>query len=102
MSIKERIESLRIYLKKNREYIGEVIFGYRTKEGKQFDIYLLIAIVISVIGVILSSNEQIKNSYGILLTLIEWIFTILFTIEYALRIYTAKKKENIFFFHGNS
>ena len=62
-----------------------MIFGYKTKEGKQFDIYLLIAIVISVIGVILSSNEQIKNSYGILLTLIEWVFTILFTIEYALK-----------------
>ena len=101
MSVKERIETLRIYLKKNREYIGEVIFGYETKEGKQFDIYLLIAIVISVIGVILSSNEQIKNSYGILLTLIEWIFTILFTIEYALRIYTAKNKRRyIFSFMG--
>ena len=101
MSVKERIETLRIYLKKNREYIGEVIFGYKTKEGKQFDICLLIAIVISVIGVILSSNEQIKNSYGILLTLIEWIFTILFSIEYALRIYTAKnKRKYIFSFMG--
>ena len=101
MSIKEKIETLREYLKKNREYIGEVIFGYKTKEGKQFDIYLLIAIVISVIGVILSSNEQIKNSYGILLTLIEWVFTILFTIEYALRIYTAKnKRKYIFSFMG--
>ena len=97
MSIKEKIETLREYLKKNREYIGEVIFGYKTKEGKQFDIYLLIAIVISVIGVILSSNEQIKNSYGILLTLIEWVFTILFTIEYALRIYTAKNKRKYIF-----
>ena len=101
MSIKEKIETLRKYLKKNREYIGEVIFGYKTKEGKQFDIYLLIAIVISVIGVILSSNEQIKNSYGILLSLIEWVFTILFTIEYALRIYTAKnKRKYIFSFMG--
>ncbi len=101
MSVKDRIESLRKYLKRNREYIGEVIFGYKTKEGKQFDICLLIAIVISVIGVILSSNEQIKNSYGILLTLIEWIFTILFSIEYALRIYTAKnKRKYIFSFMG--
>tara|TARA_B100000989_G_scaffold163738_1_gene122328 strand:- start:1947 stop:2792 length:846 start_codon:yes stop_codon:yes gene_type:complete len=101
VSVKDRIESLRKYLKRNREYIGEVIFGYKTKEGKQFDICLLIAIVISVIGVILSSNEQIKNSYGILLTLIEWIFTILFSIEYALRIYTAKnKRKYIFSFMG--
>ena len=97
MNLNEKFEDLRNYLRENKKYIGEVIFGYRTKEGKQFDIFLLIAIVISVIGVILSSNQQIKESYGVLLSLVEWLFTILFTVEYALRIYTAKNKRKYLF-----
>ena len=85
----------------NKEKIREIIFGINTKAGKQFDIILLSAILLSVIGIILSSDIEIEKKYGTLLYVIEWIFTILFTIEYALRIYSApNRKKYIFSFMG--
>lgn len=85
----------------NREKIREIIFGYNTKAGRLFDIILLIAIILSVIGVILITNKKIESEYGKILNFLEWSFTILFTIEYALRIYcTNNKKRYIFSFMG--
>jgi voltage-gated potassium channel len=80
-----------------KEKLQEVIFGYKTKAGKRFDIILLTVIVISVIGVMLDSDKKIHQKYGQLLSTIEWAFTIFFTIEYALRIYCAKNKRKYIF-----
>ena len=85
----------------SKEKLREIIFGYRTKAGKTFDIVLLSAILISVICVMLDSDNGIHQKYGSLLLTIEWIFTIFFTIEYALRIYcTSNTKRYIFSFMG--
>ena len=85
----------------NKERIREIIFGINTKRGRQFDLVLLLAIIISVIGIILSSDVAIEKKYGLTLYIAEWIFTILFTIEYALRIYSApNRKKYIFSFMG--
>tara|TARA_B100000965_G_C19561692_1_gene744797 strand:- start:125 stop:955 length:831 start_codon:yes stop_codon:yes gene_type:complete len=72
--------------------LQEIIFGYKTKSGKRFDIVLLAAIIISVIGVMLDSDKKIHEKYGSLLLAIEWGFTIFFTIEYILRIYCCENK----------
>ena len=86
-------------LDKNR--IHEIIFEADTKEGKLFDIALLVAIILSVIGVILSSVDSISLKYGFLIRWFEWFFTILFTIEYFLRIYSINKPfKYIFSFMG--
>ena len=85
----------------DKEKIREVIFGINTKNGKRFDIILLFAILISVIGIILSSDKETEDKYGTLLFVAEWIFTLLFTIEYALRVYSAKnRRKYIFSFMG--
>ena len=85
----------------NKENIREIIFGINTKSGKRFDLILLILIIISVIGVILNSDSRIEEKYGNLLYITEWIFTILFTIEYILRVYSAKnRRKYIFSFMG--
>ena len=85
----------------DKNKLREIIFGYRTKSGKTFDLILLIAIIISVICVMLDSDKSIHKEYGALLLTIEWIFTIFFTIEYALRIYcTLNTKKYIFSFMG--
>jgi voltage-gated potassium channel len=85
----------------NKNKLREIIFGYRTKAGKTFDIVLLSAIILSVICVMLDSDKSIHKEYGPLLLTIEWIFTIFFTIEYALRIYcTLNTKKYIFSFMG--
>ena len=83
----------------NKQKLREIIFGYRTKAGKRFDIILLLAIIISVIAVTLDSDKEIHKYYGGLLLIAEWFFTLLFTIEYALRIYcsTDKKKYTLSF-----
>ena len=84
-----------------RAKLHEIIFEADTKKGKIFDIILLVAILISVFGVILSSVDSIERDYGNILRFSEWIFTILFTIEYIFRIYCIKKPiKYIFSFMG--
>lgn len=79
----------------------EIIFGHHTKEGKAFDIILLWAILLSVLSVMLESVSSIRLKYGMLLTVLEWIFTVLFTVEYILRIIISRKPiRYIFSFYG--
>ena len=66
-----------------KERLREIIFGYDTPEGKLFDIFLILLILLSVIGVILDPQQE---------TLMEWLFTGIFTIEYVLRVYSAPNK----------
>ena len=66
--------------------LHELIFEADTPAGKFFDIALILAIILSIIAVIFDSVAEVRNEHGQLLNVIEWIFTILFTIEYGLRI----------------
>ncbi|MGB1247386.1 MAG: ion transporter [Chitinophagales bacterium] len=75
-----------------RYKIHEIIFEADTPAGKWFDIALLILIVASVIIIMLETVGSIQVKYGRLLVALEWTFTVLFTIEYALRIYSSKRK----------
>ena len=74
-----------------RERLHELIFEADTKEGKWFDIILLVAILASVIIVIIESVPNYQNQYGTVFTVLEWIFTIFFTVEYGLRLYAVHK-----------
>ena len=69
-----------------RKTMFEVIFESDTPAGKWFDIVLIICILLSVVTIMLDSVNSIRASYGGLLTAAEWFFTILFTIEYVLRL----------------
>ena len=69
----------------------EIIFESDTPAGKGFDVLLIISILLSVIVVLLDSVQFYNNKYGDMLYLMEWIFTILFTIEYFFRIYCIKR-----------
>ena len=81
--------------------IHEIIFEAETPIGKIFDISLLVAILLSVLIVMLESVEQINQKYGELLTILDWAITILFTLEYVLRIYAVRKPwRYIFSFYG--
>ncbi|MCA1761378.1 MAG: ion transporter [Cryomorphaceae bacterium] len=74
-----------------RKEIFIVIFGTHTRAGKLFDIILLVLILISVAAVMLESVSYIKNEYGTALVVLEWVLTILFTIEYFARIIVVQK-----------
>src|SRR3982751_479950 len=73
---------LRLYL---------IIFESGTRGGKAFDVALLIAIGLSVTAVMLESVEWIRIAYSNLLPAIEWIFTILFTVEYTARLLCVRR-----------
>ena len=74
-----------------REKIHEVIFEADTPEGKLFDAMLIAAITLSVIAVMLDSVESIKAQYGGILDVLEWGFTLLFLVEYILRLISVRK-----------
>ena len=81
--------------------LHEIIYEAETKEGKLFDVILLIFILLSVFLVMLESVESINEKYYALLNISEWIITILFSIEYILRIVSVKKPLSyIFSFYG--
>jgi len=79
--------------KRNRlkEQIHEVIFEADTTEGKVFDIVLLLFIIFSVIAVMLESVPSLTDGFKRSFLIAEWIFTIFFTIEYILRLYSVYK-----------
>jgi len=74
-----------------RAKLHEIIFEADTPGGKTFDIILMITIILSVIAVLLESVSGIREQYGTWLHTFEWIVTILFTIEYCLRLYCVGK-----------
>ncbi len=73
-----------------RERLYVVIFESDTPAGKAFDVALIIVILMSVVAVTLESVRDIDVVYGKWLRAAEWIFTILFTIEYVLRLICAR------------
>ncbi len=74
---------------KNKLY--EIIFESDTPAGKGFDLILIGSILLSVIVVMLDSVKYYNNRFSEILYIFEWIFTILFTVEYFLRIYCARE-----------
>lgn len=77
--------------RRNRDRIHEIIFEADTPTGKFFDILLLVLIVLSVITVMLESSDEWNAAYGDVFVILEWIFTIIFTIEYVLRMWVTIK-----------
>ncbi|MFP4470278.1 MAG: ion transporter [Bacteroidales bacterium] len=75
-----------------RHYWYEVIFHADTKAGKTFDIILLVSILLSVFVVILDSVNELHLKYHSIFFYAEWFFTILFTIEYVVRIYVSRNR----------
>ena len=75
-----------------RNRIHIIIEGTDTRLGKLFDIVLLIAILASVGVVMLDSVLYMRLQYGTIFRYAEWFFTILFTIEYILRLFSAPNR----------
>lgn len=69
-----------------RNRLHEIIFEADTPEGKFFDVTLLALIVFSVIVVMLESSQEWDMKYGHIFTILEWVFTGIFTVEYLLRL----------------
>ncbi len=85
----------------SKRHVFEVIFGTSTKEGKRFDELLLYIILASVAVVVLNSVPILREKLGTLFIVLEWIFTIIFTVEYFIRIYVVPHRwRYVFSFWG--
>ena len=88
-------------MNKVKSKIHEIIFEADTPMGKLFSILLLIMILLSVTVVMLESVEPYRLKWAWLFDILEWFFTILFSFEYILRIYSVKNPlKYIFSFYG--
>ena len=67
--------------------IHNIIFTTNGRYAYLFDVWLLVFILLSCLGVILESVPSINVQYGSFLYFAEWFFTIIFTLEYFLRIW---------------
>ncbi|QDT32167.1 ion transporter [Thalassoglobus polymorphus] len=84
-----------------RERLYVIIFEADTRAGQWFDICLLVAILLSVGAVSIETVEGLTQQQQDLLNAIEWGFTILFTIEYVLRLLSVRRPLNYAFsFYG--
>lgn len=75
-----------------KERLYQIIFESDTPLGKGFDVALLIAILLSIITVMMESVQSFDARYGKFINTLEWTFTVMFTIEYILRIYCARSR----------
>ncbi|MBN1558809.1 ion transporter [candidate division KSB1 bacterium] len=74
-----------------RSKVHTIIFEADTPAGKAFDVILIVCILLSVAVILLESVSGIRLHYAGILTTIDWIFTILFTIEYILRLLSIRR-----------
>ena len=74
-----------------RQRVHTIIFEADTRTGRWFDIGLFLLIGFSVVLVCLESVASIREAHGPLLVSLEWVVTILFTIEYVLRLWCVKR-----------
>lgn len=74
-----------------RKRCFDIIFGYETRAGRGFDVALVIIILISV-GVILADSVAVLNQrFGSQFIALEWFFTLLFTVEYLVRLLAVRE-----------
>lgn len=100
MSLKENLKII-IRFDSFKQQVYRIVFGIDTVAGRLFDLVLLSIILLSVLLIMLESVAEFNSRFGDELKIAEWILTILFSIEYLARIYSAPKPlKYIFSFMG--
>lgn len=74
-----------------KQRIWEIIFEAETPAGKLFDVVLLWMICLSVLAVMLETVAPIQARFGKALLVAEWVFTVLFSIEYVVRLWVSRR-----------
>lgn len=75
-----------------RREIYTIIFEADTKAGLRFDLFLIFAILVSILVVIIDSVQSVNARHAQLMNTLEWGFTLLFTLEYAARLYCVDNR----------
>ncbi|MDA8706919.1 ion transporter [Cyclobacteriaceae bacterium] len=85
------------YLHNTRQKLFIIIFGTETHLGRLFDVVLLYMILTSILLVMLESVQSISSQYEELFYILEWLFTVFFSIEFLLRLWISRKPSNYLF-----
>ena len=88
--MKEKYNMLKELLK-DKPRLWQIIFEADTPAGKGFDVAVMVAIVLSLVVAFLETNQAIASTLRDLLTVMEYVLTFFFTIEYLLRIYCSPR-----------
>ena len=83
-----------IALLKDKERLYNIVFNSDTKAGKAFDISVMIAIVLSLIVAFIETKPAVMGRFKDVLTILEYILTFFFTIEYILRLYCSPRPKD--------
>jgi len=65
--------------------LHQIIYEAETPAGKAFDVALIVFILLSVVVVMIESLRRVGERFGPPLRALEWVFTVVFTVEYVLR-----------------
>ncbi len=85
----------------DRLRIRKLIHESDTPEGKRFDVWLIVAILLNISLVMLDSVRAVNERLGALLFVLEVVLNLLFTVEYALRVWSARDRLRwVFSFYG--
>ncbi|WP_143962892.1 ion transporter [Litoribacter populi] len=88
-------------MKLTKARLAHIVFESDDAASKAFDVVLLILILGSVVVAMLDSVAGYRLVYGDLFYILEWVFTILFTIEYLLRLWLTRRVAGyVFSFYG--
>lgn len=74
-----------------KERLHHIIYEAETPVGKAFDVALIVTILLSILIVMLESVGSIQDRFGVQLRAIEWTVTVLFTLEYGLRLIVVRQ-----------
>ena len=74
-----------------RARVRAIVFGADTRPGRAYDIALLGLIAVSVVMVMLDSVASLQTKHGPFFLACEWGFTILFTIDYGVRLWCSDR-----------
>ena len=90
-----------IALLKDKERLYNIVFNSDTKAGKAFDISVMIAIILSLVVAFVETKPAVMGRFKDVLTIMEYVLTFFFTIEYILRLYCSPRpKDYAFSFFG--
>jgi voltage-gated potassium channel len=85
----------------SKSRLAHIVFEHDDKASKNFDLWVLLLILASLLVVILDSEPSLNQKYHQEFYFLEWVFTILFTLEYCLRLWLSNNKSGyIFSFYG--
>ncbi len=81
-------------LNPRQRWLHTIIYEADTFAGKCFDICLVFMILLSTTAVMLDSIRSVREAWGGVLNALDWFITIVFTVEYCLRLYAVSRPIN--------